>query len=296
MDIIIQNCVFWQNQLFKNKLLALIRKSKKPKKKMKKKIFTALCAFLLTIYSNATILNTTINKTVESINTSYQLDVTNDGAYDITFNYFANGSITITGRIGNGNNNYLATGTISGGNNYPVKVNNNKIFTSLSTWKSNQIFIHFPVLSYTDFAGKGNQYIVGRMNYGTPELFYFWILVNVSSNGSTLNILKCAYETEPDSSLATGNEGQNGPGVFTNHVFSNTKFSVFPQPASTQIEIQTNEIIQGYKIFNLNGQLLNEQNYLKNKIIDVANLPKGIYLLQLLNNNNFISTKKIIIE
>ena len=32
MDIIIQNCVFWQNQLFKNKLLALIRKSKKPKK------------------------------------------------------------------------------------------------------------------------------------------------------------------------------------------------------------------------------------------------------------------------
>jgi hypothetical protein len=263
---------------------------------MKKKIFTALCTFLLANYSNATILNTTINKTVESINTSYQLDVTNDGAYDITFNYFVNGSITITGRIGNGNNNYLATGIISGGNNYPIKVNNNKIFTSLSTWKSNPIFIQSPALTYTDFAGKGNQYIVGRMNYGTPELFYFWILVNVSSNGSTLNILKCAYETEPDSSLATGNEGQNGPGVFTNHVFSNTNFSVFPQPASTQIEIQTNEIIQGYKIFNLNGQLLNEQNNLKNKIIDVANLPKGIYLLQLLNNNNFISTKKIIIE
>jgi hypothetical protein len=262
---------------------------------MKKQILTAISALFFITNSNAIIVNTTINKTVESINNSYQLDVTNDGAYDVTFNHFANGSITITGRVGNGNNNYLATGTISGGNSYPVKVKNNQTFTSLSTWKSNQIFIQSPVLSYTDYAGKGNQYIVGRMNYGTPELFYFWILVNVSSDGSTLNILKCAYESEPDSSLATGNEGQANTGIY-NNVFNNNNFSVFPQPASTQIEIQTNEIIQGYKIFNLNGELLNEQNYLNNKIIDVANLPKGIYLLQLLNSSNFISTKKIIIE
>jgi hypothetical protein len=122
------------------------------------------------------------------------------------------------------------------------------------------------------------------------------VLINVPSNGAQINILKCAYETEPDSALYTGNEGAVGSGTFTNKVFSNSNFSVFPQPASTQIEIQTNEIIQGYKIFNLNGELLNEQNYLYNKIIDVANLPKGIYLLQLLNSSNFISTKKIIIE
>jgi hypothetical protein len=263
---------------------------------MKKQILTVLSALIFITNSNAIIVNTTINKTVESVNTSYQLDVTNDGAYDVTFNYFANGSITITGRIGNGNNNYLATGTISGGNNYPVKVKNNQTFTGLSTWKSNQIFIQSPVLTYTDFAGKGNQYIVGRMNYGTPELFYFWVLVNVSNDGSTLNIIKCAYESEPDSSLATGNEGQANTGIFSANVFNNNNFTVYPQPASTQIEIQTNEIIQGYKIFDLNGQLLNEQNYLNNKIIDVANLPKGIYLLQLINDSNFISTKKIIIE
>ncbi|MCF8430159.1 MAG: T9SS type A sorting domain-containing protein [Bacteroidia bacterium] len=263
---------------------------------MKKQIITALSTLLLVNFSNASIVNTPINKTVDSITTSYQLDVTNDGAYDITFNYFANGSITITGRIGNGNNNYLATGTISGGNNYPIKVNNNQIFKDLNTWKSNPIFIQSPALGYSDFAGKGNQYIVGRMNYGTPELFYFWILVNVSSNGAKLNIIKCAYETEADSALATGNEGQISSGTFINNNFNNYSFSVFPQPANNQIEIQTNEIIQGYKIFSINGQLLNEQNYLKNSIIDVANLPKGIYLLQLLNNKNFISTKKIIIE
>jgi len=121
-------------------------------------------------------------------------------------------------------------------------------------------------------------------------------LVNVSSNGSSINIIKSAYETEPDSSLLTGNEGQNGSGTFTNNAFSNNSFSVFPQPASNQIEIETNETIQSYKIFDLNGKILSEENYLNNKIIDVANLPKGIYLLQLLNNKNFISTKKIIIE
>ena len=72
----------------KNKLLALIRIIKKTKKKMKKKIFTALCVLLLTNYSNAKIVNTTVNKIVDSVTMSYQLDVTNDGAYDITFNYF----------------------------------------------------------------------------------------------------------------------------------------------------------------------------------------------------------------
>ena len=263
---------------------------------MKKQIFTTLCTFLLINFSNATILNTTVNKTVDSVTTSYQLDFTGEGLSDITFNYFANGSITVTARVGGGSNNYLATGTISGGNNYPVKVTNNKTFTNLPTWKSNPIFIQSPALDYTDFKGKGNQYIVGRMNFGTPEFFYFWILVNVSSNGSSINIIKSAYETEPDSSLLTGNEGQNGSGTFTNNAFSNNSFSVFPQPASNQIEIETNETIHSYKIFDLNGKILSEENYLNNKIIDVANLPKGIYLLQLLNNKNFISTKKIIIE
>lgn len=262
---------------------------------MKKKIFTALCAFLLTICSNATIVNTTVNKIVDSVTTSYQLDVTGDGAYDITFNRFALGSITVTGRIGNGNNNYLATGTISGGNYYPVKVTNDKSFTNLATWKSNPIFIHNPGLSYTDFAGKGNQYIVGRMNYGTPEVFYFWVLINVPANGVQINILKCAYESEPDSALYTGNEGAVSSGTFIN-TFTNHTFSVFPQPANEQIEVISNEQIESYKIFDLNGQVLTEEYYFKNKIIDVANLPKGIYLLQLLNNNNFISTKKIIIE
>jgi hypothetical protein len=263
---------------------------------MTKQIFTFFTFLLFVNFSQAAILNTTLNKIVDSVTTSYQLDVTGDGAYDLTFNRFALGAITITGRIGNGNNNYLATGTISGVNNYPLKVTNNKSFTTLATWKSTPIYIHNPGLSYTDFAGKGNQYIVGRMNYGTPEVFYFWVLINVPANGAQINILKCAYESEPDSALYTGNEGAVSSGTFVNNSFTNHTFSVFPQPANEQIEVISNEQIDSYKIFDLNGQVLTEEYYFKNKIISVANLPKGIYLLQLLNSNQFTTTKKLIIE
>lgn len=265
---------------------------------MKKKLFTILSLLIGTASSYATILVTPVNITVDSINSSYQLDVTGDGAYDITFNHFANGSITITGRVGNGNNFYLATGTISGSNNYPVKIKNNKTFTNETTWKSNSIFIQSPNLNYTDFKGKGNKYIGGRMTFtGMPELYYFWILVNVSEDGNQLNIIKCAYETEADLALATENEGiDENPNTSINNLNKQSTFSVFPNPANTEFEIVSNLDINTYKILSLNGAIVSESKEFTTNKINVANLQKGIYLLQISDRNNNIYTQKLIIE
>jgi hypothetical protein len=95
---------------------------------MKKTIFILINLFFILKLTSAAIINTDVNKTVDSIATQYQLDITGDGSYDLTFNYFANGAITVTGRIGPAGNFYLATATISGNNHYPIKIGNDKSF------------------------------------------------------------------------------------------------------------------------------------------------------------------------
>jgi len=265
---------------------------------MKKQIFTLLLLFIVAKYGIASILITPINTTVDSVKTTYQLDVTNDGAYDFTFNYFANGSITITGRVGSVNSFFLNTGTISGSNNYPIKIKNNQTFNTATTWKSNSIFIQSPNLNYTDFKGKGNKYIGGRMLItGMPEFYYFWILVNVSEDGSKLNLIKCAYQSEPDLPISTENEGiDENTNTSTKTIANQTAFSVFPNPAKTEIEILTDLTIIAHKIYNLNGALISQSNEFTTNKINISNLPKGIYLLQIFDKNNNFYTQKLIIE
>lgn len=265
---------------------------------MKKQIFTILSLLMVSISTYATVLITPVNTVVDSNKTNFQLDVTGDGAYDITFNYFANGSITLTGRVGNGNSFFLATGTISGSNNYPVKIKNNQTFTNLTTWKSNSIFIQSPNLGYTDFKGKGNKYIGGRMQYtGMPEFFYFWILVNVSEDGSKLNIIKCAFESEPDVALATENEGiDENTNIAKVNLTSNSQFNFYPNPATDNITINPDFKIKSFAIFDINGAMVMPSNELTANKINLTNLPKGIYLLQVSDFDNRIYTQKLIIE
>lgn len=263
-------------------------------KTMKKTIFTLLNLILIFKISSAAIINTDVNKTVDSVTTQYQLDITGDASYDLTFNYFANGAITVTGRIGTAGNFYLATATISGGNSYPIKIGNNKSFENNTTWKSNGIFIHSPNLNYTDFKGKGNQYIGGKLTFtGGMETYYFWVLINVTADGSRLNLIKSAYENETDIPLLTGNEGATN--VSVNENIKSSIFSVYPQPANEELNIIGIENIKKIALFNLNGQLMNDAALLNNKI-NVAHLPKGIYILKLTTENDIVLSKKIIIE
>lgn len=265
---------------------------------MKKQIFTLFLLLIIFKYSNASVLVTPINVTLDSLKTNYQLDVNGDSEYDFTFNSFANGSFTITGRVGNGKSFFLATGSISGSNNFPVKIKNNQTFTNLTTWKSNSIFIQSPNLNYTDFKGKGNKYIGGRMQVtGMPEFYYFWILVNVSADGSKLNLIKSGFETEADLAISTENEGiDDNPNTSINNLKNQNVFTIFPNPANTEITIQSTLAIKEYKIYNLSGVLVSEPMEFTFNKINVSHLEKGIYLLQVLDKNNHLFTQKLIIE
>ncbi len=261
-----------------------------------KKLGTTLLMVLVTHFTYAVVINRTIGQVINATTTQYQLDINNDATYDATFNSFTNGAFSVTGRVGGGLEYRLATGVISGSNNYPIKVYNNKTFTNLTGWKSSGIFIHSPALSYTAFAGKGNEYIVGRMNTtGGSDYYYFWILINVNAAGTQLTIVKCAFENEPNVALLTGNEGEKGTSI-TPLGEPQNNIVIYPQPAGNFLYFDTENTIDKIQIFDLKESLLKENIGFNTNFIDVADLPKGIYLLRLFINNGANLTRRIIID
>ena len=76
-------------------------------------------------------------------------------------------------------------------------------------------------------------------------------------------------------------------------------FSVYPNPASDRIYIQTSADIRNFKteLYNINGQRIIVKDFSNtNKAeFDISYLPKGIYLLRLSWNGN-TTNKKIIIN
>ena len=77
--------------------------------------------------------------------------------------------------------------------------------------------------------------------------------------------------------------------------FSNY-FSLYPNPASSFINIQSKEVeVTKVEIYNLTGQRVLEQKGLVKNGVDVSGLSKGIYVLKLSSADNQFS-RKIIVE
>ena len=78
---------------------------------------------------------------------------------------------------------------------------------------------------------------------------------------------------------------------------SNTKpdLSVFPNPATEYISVKdNNDLVGEIAIFSLAGRKVKVFPYSKGEQFYVADLPKGMYLTQLIDHNNrILSTQKM---
>lgn len=70
------------------------------------------------------------------------------------------------------------------------------------------------------------------------------------------------------------------------------EFSVFPNPSSNLINVNTKEDIQSYKVLDLLGKTLLSQKYNK-EAINLSALSKGVYILQL-SSDNGTASKRIV--
>lgn len=84
-----------------------------------------------------------------------------------------------------------------------------------------------------------------------------------------------------------------------NNIDVNNNFSVYPNPAQTELNISTNNLIgnMNIKLHSLTGKLLIQENMdatINNKI-DVSNLQDGIYMLSIEGTNGKTTTIKVVI-
>ena len=80
--------------------------------------------------------------------------------------------------------------------------------------------------------------------------------------------------------------------------FGNTpaavELQVFPNPAVDYIQVSTNQAVERVAVFNLAGRQIKAFTYRAEEKYYVGDLPKGMYLIQLLGaQNSRIATRRI---
>ena len=78
-------------------------------------------------------------------------------------------------------------------------------------------------------------------------------------------------------------EEKEGEVVLANSVIANVEFSVFPNPVSDHLTIETETELTSLSVYDLNGKNWILSNAGNLKRIDTSRLPKGLYILQATN-------------
>ena len=75
------------------------------------------------------------------------------------------------------------------------------------------------------------------------------------------------------------------------------RLNVFPNPARNFLEVNSEQDLRNYRLYNTDGQLIQEQDFPPISFkIPVMTLPDGLYLLQALTKNGELVSRKIIVQ
>jgi len=83
-----------------------------------------------------------------------------------------------------------------------------------------------------------------------------------------------------------------------NEASSPVQFSIYPNPASETININSAGSFQSVDVFNLTGQLVRSENFktATNATIDVSDVVPGIYMVRLTSASGAVSQQKLIVN
>lgn len=75
----------------------------------------------------------------------------------------------------------------------------------------------------------------------------------------------------------------------------NSRFDVYPNPFSNYLILNENYVdIKTIEIFDTNGQIVFENNKIKNRLINMNDMKPGIYLIRIFRNDGTTNSKKLI--
>lgn len=123
--------------------------------------------------------------------------------------------------------------------------------------------------------------------------------VDGAGNSNTIKNYEIIVNNSNDAYYRLKQVDFNGDFSYSPIIFikgSENSISVYPNPTTEKINITTSKANFNYKLTALQGNNLLEGNSISNTItIDVSTLPKGLYLLNIIQNGKNV-IKKIIIE
>jgi hypothetical protein len=141
------------------------------------------------------------------------------------------------------------------------------------------------------FNGAGNKYLGIRVNTNSLE-YKGWIELNCSANNDTLTIISCGYNTTPSQEITAGQT--SAITAIKDMDEYGGQMKLFPNPCSELIYLnsacQTNKI--QYSIHAINGEMIiHGECY---GVIDISNIPEGVYIVRNWVLNFSTQTKLVI--
>lgn len=261
---------------------------------MKKNLLSIAFLLFASINCFATLLVEDLNITVNAATPTANITPSFVQTPLFSINYFPSpGSMAITGKTSAIFRSKLVADPIIQNNYHPTRIYNNSNASGYRNLQGAPVFFANNSLGFVNrFSGLGNQYVAGQVIFTVGDTINFWFLLNLSEDGSELKIIKVGYDDESGKFPQTGTEGMNLPNGINENLAPS--LNIYPQPAVNEIniEIAGTQIISS-SILNLSGALV-AQYGVNIKTIEVAHLPKGVYILQV-NCSEGIVTKKIII-
>ncbi len=118
-------------------------------------------------------------------------------------------------------------------------------------------------------------------------------------NTTISNVASIFFDTNPP--IVTEEAKTTFVNTLANHQFTEENWSIYPNPANQQIQIelaQTNELIKNIEVNDLLGKTVFKVDGLKTnqQTLDVSSLSKGMYLLSITTQNNLKQVKKLLIK
>ena len=145
-----------------------------------------------------------------------------------------------------------------------------------------------------------NNFTVNETFIVNPNLCYSFIMIDDFGDGICCGFGQGSYSLTTAEGVEIFSGGEFNSQEITNmsivdnlslNEFSDREFSVYPNPTSNQIHIQTDLKDLNFQLFDINGRLILESAH---KDINLSNLNQGVYLLKIIATNNRFVTKKII--
>jgi len=232
--------------------------------------------------------------TIPATGNSFQFDLNNDTKVDINFfglrfssssSYSAWGFFALyAGSFVTGSNSYI--------NALPLNHTISKTLSSGNDWRSKGTFASKSIYysntyTYGNWANQNDKYLGLRFETTSNDTLYGWMRLSVNQNCDSLIVKDYAYNSTPNQSILAGQTVS----IVENNIDLG---KVFYNTGKLHINLFSAEKTQIH-IFNITGKrIISETTENKSHIIDLQNLSKGMYLVEIINKSG-IQRKKILI-